>query len=284
MASSVQVLLGSQSRPGETCMADRKWGFDKAYAHRHLPWRWSQSAGFHAYSDDPCRLKSFRRADIPVYRQARTSSADYAERPQTKDCAVSAYGCHRQMEWACSLRTSRKPTPPRTPGREAPFVQQPSWKATDLALLELLQRKGLLIRPRPRSATATCSSRVRCTKSNCSSFGVAQALQSGEEIHIDSRRSSRPQSARQAALAPQALQLEEDFGIAAHQSSRPQSARQAALAIKEHHEASQSGEDIRIETCPQSRPQSARHTAPACQEIEMSVEERLRPLSAREKV
>lgn len=221
-------------------MSDRKWGFERDYAHRHLPYRWSKSNGYHSYSDDPCRLKSFRRADIPVYREASLPSTDYTERPQTKDCAVSAYGCHRQMDFVNSLRNPRNPMPQ---SREAQYKQQPSptWKASDMSLLN-----GRAAPSRPRSATATCSSRARTARSNFSSFESAEAfnsfkaLHSGQDIELYLRRPQSARSPPEAPLRPQSARVQTpafipegllSTEVAAPCVPRPQSARPATPLV-----------------------------------------------------
>lgn len=103
-------------------MSDKKWGFEKEYGHRHLPFKWHQSSGYSLYNPDPLTKKSFRRPDLPVYRQDLISkNTSYVDRQQNAKNAMSGYGCHRELPWTNSLRMERKPL------REVRELV-PSWK------------------------------------------------------------------------------------------------------------------------------------------------------------
>lgn len=103
-------------------MSDRKWGFEKEYGHRHLPFKWHQSSGYSLYNPDPLTKKSFRRPDLPVYRQDLIpKNTSYVDREQDAKNAMSGYGCHRELPWTTSLRMERKPL------REVRELV-PSWK------------------------------------------------------------------------------------------------------------------------------------------------------------
>lgn len=112
-----------------------KWGFDKEYGHKHLPFRWHSSSGFHTYDAEPLRKKSsFHEENMPVYGDGFCTSTSYEERPQDPRFSMSAYGCHREMPWGDSLRSPRNPFP-GLPNREQKYTheQPPSlkWRSRD---------------------------------------------------------------------------------------------------------------------------------------------------------
>lgn len=100
-------------------MSDCTWGFDRTYGHKTTPSKWSRSNGFRSFDQAPFPQKSFRRREIPAYRpELRPLSTDYKERPQSSlrvqgaspvPAFMSAYGCHRQVQFATWLRSPRNP-------------------------------------------------------------------------------------------------------------------------------------------------------------------------------
>merc|ERR1719486_478346 len=95
---------------------------------------------------------------------------------------MSSYGCHKQQEWTGSLRSPRNPMPPRTPGREAAYVQEPSppWKASDLATV-------LRMTPRvPRSARPKSAHEVSHAY-KAHQAGVPNVKRAMDDIHIPTR-------------------------------------------------------------------------------------------------
>lgn len=106
-------------------MSDTKWGFEKEYGHRQLPFKWHNSSGFSVYDPSPLSKKSFRHRDLPTYREElRPNCTSYTERKQDKSFSSSAYGCHKEMPWTDSLRSRRNPFPGMS-NRETRYTGQP---------------------------------------------------------------------------------------------------------------------------------------------------------------
>mmetsp|Transcript_19988 Transcript_19988/g.46515 ORF Transcript_19988/g.46515 Transcript_19988/m.46515 type:complete len:152 (-) Transcript_19988:151-606(-) len=107
-------------------MSDLKWGFEKPYGHKTLPPRWVQGSGYSVYHPDPLSKKSFRKDELPVYRDDfRPKATRYEERSQCDKYHSSAYGCHMDLNWGISLRNPRNPFPGKA-GRETHYRQEPT--------------------------------------------------------------------------------------------------------------------------------------------------------------
>eukprot|EP00928_Gymnodinium_smaydae_P089647 TRINITY_DN73576_c0_g1_i1.p2 TRINITY_DN73576_c0_g1~~TRINITY_DN73576_c0_g1_i1.p2 ORF type:complete len:173 (-),score=14.04 TRINITY_DN73576_c0_g1_i1:123-641(-) len=107
-------------------MSDLKWGFEKEYAHRHLPFKWSTSSSFSYYPADPLTKRSFHNPRMPVYGEdIGPTTTQYGERPQSERWSMSSYGVHKEQPWGESLRSPRNPFP-GLPGRETRYTGQSS--------------------------------------------------------------------------------------------------------------------------------------------------------------
>lgn len=106
-------------------MSDLKWGFQKDYGHKTLPYKWHAS-GYSYFDASPFTKKNFRPQDMPVFRQdLRPASTYYGERSQDERWVMSAWGCHREETWTHSLRSPRNPFPGRR-AREDLLLNLPS--------------------------------------------------------------------------------------------------------------------------------------------------------------
>lgn len=126
-------------------MSDTKWGFEKDYAHRHLPNKWQQTSGFTHFPADPLSKKSHRHRDVPVYREDSVLRAlSYTERTQDKRWNMSSYGVHREMPWEGSLRSPRNPFP-GLPTRETRYSGQPpssTYRSTRSVAASMMSARG----------------------------------------------------------------------------------------------------------------------------------------------
>mmetsp|Transcript_67083 Transcript_67083/g.169374 ORF Transcript_67083/g.169374 Transcript_67083/m.169374 type:complete len:193 (-) Transcript_67083:415-993(-) len=181
-------------------MSDTRWGFQKEYAHKHMPNKWSTSSGFSMYHPNPLLKKSFRTSGHPVQMEdhaPRTTS--YSERPQTARECMSAYGCHRDVPWDSSLRSPRNPFP-GMPTRETRYVQQPSPAAT----------------PRRGSAfSRAASARVGSAGGNFSGETTTKRLQRLQRMGM------MEPAADDTYLASLGLEFGPDAGLEVEASRRP---------------------------------------------------------------
>mmetsp|Transcript_123457 Transcript_123457/g.308518 ORF Transcript_123457/g.308518 Transcript_123457/m.308518 type:complete len:203 (-) Transcript_123457:55-663(-) len=137
-------------------MSDLHHGFDKHYAHRHVPFKWHSSSGFTHYPASPLAHTSLRDQHLPAWREELApQDTSYVERPQDSRCNMSAYGVHRENPWHGSLRSPRNPFPgQRTGNREARYVGEilvnDRWTPRDRRLGPAKLSQTLSLRSRQR--------------------------------------------------------------------------------------------------------------------------------------